>query len=197
MNTADDTPFFLIGNSIVADFVNTLAQRENQPLELLPDWNAVVAWAVATGTIDARHVASLRRAGSARWHTRAVQLRATLRDALEQFSRVGTMSAATLAAINDELGATPLVARLQQKNDSVLLSLAPQEINPAALLALIARHAAELFASVDHHRVRRCSGQSCVLWFHDTSKNNARRWCSMEGCGNRSKVSTHYHRHKA
>ena len=197
MNTAPDTPFFLIGNSIAADFVNTLAQRENQPLELLPDWNAVVAWAVATGTIDARHAAALRRAGNSRWHTRAVQLRATLRDAFEQFSQPGTLSAATLAALNDELAATPLVARLQQNKESLSLTLAPQEIDPAALLAMIARAAAELFSSADHHRLRRCSGASCVLWFHDTSKNNARRWCSMEGCGNRSKVSAHYHRHKA
>ncbi|MFB4293526.1 CGNR zinc finger domain-containing protein [Nonomuraea sp. ATR24] len=37
-------------------------------------------------------------------------------------------------------------------------------------------------------RVRKCANPQCVLWFLDVSKNGSRRWCSMEVCGNRSKV---------
>ncbi|WP_336212453.1 CGNR zinc finger domain-containing protein [Nonomuraea sp. LPB2021202275-12-8] len=37
-------------------------------------------------------------------------------------------------------------------------------------------------------RVRACAGPQCVLWFLDVSRNGSRRWCSMEGCGNRAKV---------
>ena len=37
-------------------------------------------------------------------------------------------------------------------------------------------------------RVRKCANPECVLWFLDTSKNGSRRWCSMEACGNRTKV---------
>ncbi|MFD1932920.1 MULTISPECIES: CGNR zinc finger domain-containing protein [Nonomuraea] len=37
-------------------------------------------------------------------------------------------------------------------------------------------------------RVRKCANPACVLWFADVSKNGRRRWCSMEGCGNRAKV---------
>jgi predicted RNA-binding Zn ribbon-like protein len=41
-------------------------------------------------------------------------------------------------------------------------------------------------------RVRRCAHPACVLWFHDVSRAGTRRWCSMEGCGNRAKAGRHY-----
>lgn len=43
-------------------------------------------------------------------------------------------------------------------------------------------------------RVRRCAHPACVLYFHDTSRNGTRRWCSMEVCGNRAKAGRHYAR---
>lgn len=45
-------------------------------------------------------------------------------------------------------------------------------------------------------RVRACANGDCVLHFYDVSKNGARRWCSMAGCGNRAKAQRHYARHR-
>jgi predicted RNA-binding Zn ribbon-like protein len=40
--------------------------------------------------------------------------------------------------------------------------------------------------------LRRCANHdTCVLMFLDTSRSHTRRWCSMELCGNRSKVAAH------
>lgn len=44
-------------------------------------------------------------------------------------------------------------------------------------------------------RVRKCANPDCVLWFWDVSKNGQRRWCSMQGCGNRMKAARFYERH--
>lgn len=44
-------------------------------------------------------------------------------------------------------------------------------------------------------RVRKCANPECVLWFYDTSRNGQRRWCSMEGCGNRNKAARFYDKH--
>lgn len=43
-------------------------------------------------------------------------------------------------------------------------------------------------------RIRKCASETCVLRFHDTSRNGTRRWCSMAACGNRAKASRHYAR---
>ena len=46
-------------------------------------------------------------------------------------------------------------------------------------------------------RVRECAGDNCQLIFLDTSRPGNRRWCSMERCGNRSKVRAHRARRTA
>ncbi|MCG5215916.1 CGNR zinc finger domain-containing protein [Streptosporangium sp. KLBMP 9127] len=45
-------------------------------------------------------------------------------------------------------------------------------------------------------RIRRCANPACVLYFYDTSRNGTRRWCSMNGCGSRTKAARHYQRNR-
>jgi predicted RNA-binding Zn ribbon-like protein len=56
-----------------------------------------------------------------------------------------------------------------------------------AALGPIALAAVKLFTEGDFHRVRECGGHACGWLFYDRSKNNRRRWCEMEVCGNRAK----------
>lgn len=58
-------------------------------------------------------------------------------------------------------------------------------------LATVARDAVELFGDHGHGRVRQCAADDCGLVFYDESRSNNRRWCSMQRCGNRSKVRAH------
>jgi predicted RNA-binding Zn ribbon-like protein len=57
-------------------------------------------------------------------------------------------------------------------------------------LSAMAREAVNLLAS-DEGRFRMCAADDCQLVFHDDSRSNNRRWCSMLRCGNRSKVRAH------
>jgi predicted RNA-binding Zn ribbon-like protein len=54
-------------------------------------------------------------------------------------------------------------------------------------LGPIALAAVRLFTEGDFHRIRECGGHACGWLFYDRSKNNRRRWCEMEVCGNRAK----------
>jgi predicted RNA-binding Zn ribbon-like protein len=56
-----------------------------------------------------------------------------------------------------------------------------------AALGPIALAAVRLFTEGDFHRIRACGGHACGWLFYDRSKNNRRRWCEMEVCGNRAK----------
>ena len=56
-----------------------------------------------------------------------------------------------------------------------------------AALGPIAVAAVRLFTQGDFHRIRECGGHACGWLFYDRSKNNRRRWCEMEVCGNRAK----------
>lgn len=58
----------------------------------------------------------------------------------------------------------------------------------AAALSSLARDAIELVSGDQAARLRECSKPDCSLLFVDTSRAGARRWCSMETCGNQDKV---------
>src|SRR5256885_16448555 len=60
----------------------------------------------------------------------------------------------------------------------------------AQLLGTVAQQAVELFGGPNFTRIRQCEGDGCALLFIDLSRSGARRWCSMESCGNRAKART-------
>jgi predicted RNA-binding Zn ribbon-like protein len=65
-----------------------------------------------------------------------------------------------------------------------------------AALASLARDAIDLLGGPHATRVRECAAEDCALLFVDASRPGRRRWCSMEGCGNRAKT-TSYRRRRA
>jgi predicted RNA-binding Zn ribbon-like protein len=57
----------------------------------------------------------------------------------------------------------------------------------AAALGPIALAATTLVTERDPTRIKQCGGVACGWLFYDETKNNRRRWCEMEVCGNRAK----------
>jgi predicted RNA-binding Zn ribbon-like protein len=62
------------------------------------------------------------------------------------------------------------------------------EGDAGALLVTLAREAVRLFGSDAAKLIRQCESPSCTLYFVDNSRRGDRRWCSMSGCGNKTKV---------
>jgi len=69
--------------------------------------------------------------------------------------------------------------------------------SPDKMLWPIARSAAELLTSEDLLRVKECANEQdgCGWLFLDSTKNQKRRWCSMDSCGNRVKFRKYYDTH--
>jgi predicted RNA-binding Zn ribbon-like protein len=61
-------------------------------------------------------------------------------------------------------------------------------VTSQGVLSTVARDAVDLFTGPRALRIRRCEATNCGLTFADTSRSGRRRWCSMERCGNRTKV---------
>ncbi len=66
---------------------------------------------------------------------------------------------------------------------------------PEEAFAPLADAIAGLLTDVAGSRIRKC--RNCVLHFYDTSKKGTRLWCSMNLCGNRSKVAAYAGRKRA
>lgn len=62
-------------------------------------------------------------------------------------------------------------------------------VRPERSLWPIAFSAARLLEGPDLARLKACDG--CGRLFLDASHNRSRRWCDMQGCGNRAKAARH------
>ncbi len=82
------------------------------------------------------------------------------------------------------------------ENDSFVLEYIPNASKYNELLTKIAIELIKLLNSKEFKYLKKCDNHKCSLYFIDTSRNHSRRWCSMEICGNRSKVSNFVKRKK-
>jgi predicted RNA-binding Zn ribbon-like protein len=201
--TTDDSDwrdgFLFVGNQLALDFVNTCPVQNGRPMELLPDFSALLRWFEEAELLSAREVANLQQ----RWGNSAVaqrtveavrELRERLRKEVLAWEHGGAVHYSTVAELNRLMVDHPMLTRLKANGSASSAELWFEPRRPEDLFAPLAHSAATLFTNVDRTRVRKC-GQ-CVLHFYDTSKKGTRRWCSMQLCGNRLKVAAYASRQR-
>jgi len=186
--------FLFLGNHLALDFVNTRPVQHGQPLELLPDFSAVIRWFRAADLLAPRHAGELQRrwGGSARAR-RTVEtiweLRERLRNEVFSWEDGAAVHGSTRDELNRLMAEHPMRTRLKASGRVLSTEFYFEPRQPEDLFAPLAHSAASLFAHVDCDRVRKCD--QCVLHFLDISKKGTRRWCSMQLCGNRLKVAAY------
>ena len=186
--------FLFLGNLLVLDFLNTRPVSNNEPLELLPDFGALLNWFRAAGVIDSGAVTRLEhweRSPTASRVMRAMRsLREKLRKEVLSWEQGTSVQGGTLHELNQLLAKYPMRAKLLGgKKSSLRMQLYCEARKPEDLFAPVVHSAAILFSAIDRSRVRKCD--QCVLHFYDISKKGTRRWCSMQLCGNRLKVAAY------
>jgi len=184
--------FLFVGNHLALDFLNTRPVQNDEPMELLPDFSALLRWFQAAELITTRDAASLQQEwGKSARARRSVEtlreLREKLRKEILSWEGGSVVHNSTVDELNRLMSDYPMRTRLKTKGSDTELWFEPRQ--PEELFAPLAHSAATLFADVDRNRVRRCA--QCVLHFQDTSKKGTRRWCSMQLCGNRLKVAAY------
>ena len=191
--------FLFVGNALALDFLNTRPLMEGQPVEMLPDGEALAKWMGAAGLVDDEKAARLghrwkgpRSAGTIKELHR---LRENLRRAVFQMEAGGSPPSVFVNDLNRLLGAYPGLDQVVKGDCGLerrkLFDLELPEDAFAPLIDAIAN----FVTHADPTRLRKCKG--CVLHFCDTSKKGTRIWCSMGICGNRSKVAAYAERRRA
>ncbi|MCB1877062.1 MAG: CGNR zinc finger domain-containing protein [Chromatiales bacterium] len=188
MNTTPE--FIFLGNNTAVDFVNTEIILKGELIDLLPTPDELVRWTqraglqldVSTTTMD---------------HSDILDFRKSLRTLFS--ARIDNIMVPdhALTAVNHHLIRFAKREVLAVKEDEYFLKPAATTLNPSMLLEYLAYAGATLLASSQANRLKRCNNPDCVLMFVDTSRSQKRRWCSMETCGNRAKVSTHYKKQRS
>ncbi len=188
--------FFWIGGALWLDAVNSEWISDGERVDGWRDAASLEAWLRQAGERfgEAEALRDVRLKGGDELLEAAKPLRAALRAACEAAHEERRVPALALAELNAALARRAVMSRLEATADGWRERevLAGQE----GVLWLLARSAARSWTGGELSRLKPCANPDCILWFLDTSKNGTRRWCSMQGCGNRHKVTAHYERRK-
>jgi predicted RNA-binding Zn ribbon-like protein len=187
-------PFLFVGERPCIDFVNTSFVDGGEAVDLLAGFDALVDWCEQAQVVSTAEARDVRRrwygsTEAAATHARALAFRDVLRGMLERLAARRSVPQGTLDAINDLLRLDTGRPEIVRARDGYETRQRRTLDQPDQLLAVIAVSAAQLLSGADLSLVKACQNPQCVLFFYDTTKNHARRWCSMAACGNRAKVA--------
>jgi predicted RNA-binding Zn ribbon-like protein len=184
------------------NFVNTLEWRgSSSPNDLLMEISNFIEWALAAELVDAGGANAIRV--HVKKHPRVSQQSfKRIVAARELFYRIFSSIAqddepieSDLLGFNKILSDANSQVKLVKQSGSYQWSWEYDALSLDVVLWMLARAAAELLTSSDIQRLGECADdRGCAYIFIDVSRNHSRRWCSMEGCGNRAKAQRHYRR---
>jgi predicted RNA-binding Zn ribbon-like protein len=117
--------------------------------------------------------------------TAAKALRQAIWDAAHARAADRSLPAGAVATINQAAAAAPLLPALAA--DGTTAGWA-SPVRATQALSSLAREMIELLSGPLAGRIRECASDNCPLVFVDQSRPGARRWCTMERCGNRHKL---------
>ncbi|WP_169728770.1 CGNR zinc finger domain-containing protein [Salinarimonas rosea] len=194
--------------ALVLDFVNSTTGRSHGRSrweDSLTDVFATLGWLRQRGAVDEiRFRALMRIAASDQAASDAFMEDARrLRAALERIFHAAIAGTAPREADLARLTAhgrpaRPAPARLVWGPQGLARAEPePSELVLADALAPVVASAEALLTADRLVRIKTCGSSTCEWLFLDTSKNNSRRWCRMDVCGNREKGRRRLQRERA
>ncbi|MFN2629461.1 MAG: ABATE domain-containing protein [Gaiellaceae bacterium] len=185
VNNPDELAFRFVSGHRALDLLSTLGDRHREPVERLREPTDLDRWLTAAALpVDAqatgRDLAEARR----------------LRETVNRLVRAVLAGTAPHADDVDMLNRCTQRPPLAPQIDASLERHWAGKRPVRAALALIAREAAELLSSPDRDLIRECAaGSNCSLLYLDRSHARRRRWCEMDRCGSRAKMTSYRRRH--
>jgi predicted RNA-binding Zn ribbon-like protein len=186
------TQFF--GGRVCLDFANTLDWRtSDEPQELMPDYEALIAWSSRRGTLPAEAVANLR-SHAATDPVRAEGVMAVAFSLRAELWKIGdalrAQREADLGSVNRLLAGVPPQPRLVRHGTIYVHALTGGDLREPLWPVLWSLTA--VLSSSDAIRLGCCQATGCGWFYVDESPNRTRLWCSSEVCGNRERARRAY-----
>ncbi len=176
--------FEFITGSLSLDFVDTVARRSTDPVDLLETEADLDEWIVLASAND-------RLPMRPQPHADRPQLMFA-RDLREAVYRTAQVASATGKLPGEDVTLINRAARLapvypQLTGDAVSF-VSANDVD--GVMSMIAADAIECLRGDNRWRIRQCPG--CRMLFVDRSRPGRRRWCSSaRGCGNQDKLRRH------
>jgi predicted RNA-binding Zn ribbon-like protein len=190
----------LVGGALCLDFVNTINSRLNPEHDYLMQYPDLVGWTSKVGILSPAQANQLKK--------QVKQDEEAAEESLSEARRIRELLYRLFS--NAAKGSEP-----NKKDMETFVSIYGESISSGQLIKAdkhyvatwkmgerldavlwpIIHSAGELLLSDDLEHVKECPG--CSWLFLDTSKNQSRRWCSMNTCGARDKMRRYHKRKQA
>ena len=183
----------LDGGNLSLDFMNTINDRyEEPPEDYLHHYLDLITWAHFANAIDCSQKKKLLQISQENQeeanqiYKESIQLRETIYEYIVSLINRDEISPANSQLINQWISKAFSNLELTRMGKEFVLDWKAENFGLESVLWPITRSFTDLITSDARKRIKQCS--NCGWVFVDYSKNNSRRWCSMETCGNRVKA---------
>jgi predicted RNA-binding Zn ribbon-like protein len=183
----------LDGGNLSLNFVNTIHDRYEEPFkDYLHHYLDLITWANFADAINSAQKKKLlqisqeNQGGAKLVYKESIQLREAIYGYIVSFLNQDEIPSPILQLINQWLSRAFSNLELNRVDRDCVLDWNPENFGLESVLWPIIKSFADLITSDARNRIKLCS--NCGWVFVDNSKNNSRRWCSMETCGNRLKA---------
>lgn len=188
---------------LALDFANTVSWHASERAhEWLNSYQDLVTWGEITGILPVDQSWKLRSlAGSTpdiagQIMERTIALREAIYHIFSSVAHGRHTDPDDLEILNQELHISSSKRYIDITNDHFTWKWSNDPLLLERIIWPVAQAAADLLVSEEIHRVGECEGEGCGWMFLDLSKNQSRRWCSMNECGNRAKARRYYRKQK-
>lgn len=186
--------FTNFGGSLLTNFLNTIRMESSRMQDLLDTPADVERWCgfmLQTGWLSAQQYHRLELGPMLLSPLRL--FRSTSRRFLAQHSDPNSLG----SWLTEQLASRSLTFQVHNAERTGWTCMPiPEQGGTDGLIALLAYDWMRLGGSKSLERVKRCESPHCLAYF--VNESGRRKWCSMEGCGNRQKSRRHYRRgHRA
>lgn len=194
----------LLSGHLSLDFANTVSTRlESFRTEYLTGYSQLVDWSRHAGILSTDQARRLKRLAAHRSSKadtvlhRAIEIREVLFSIFSALAQRKKPRHEDLDDLNVALRDAMRYLEVQRVKDRFQWGWTTEPEALDSMLWPIVHAGAELLTVPERNKVRQCANDPVCQWlFLDKSKNQSRRWCSMDLCGSRDKVKRYYHRKK-
>jgi predicted RNA-binding Zn ribbon-like protein len=183
---------FFCGGLRCIDFCNTFDHLHTPPqYDRFPDRATILQWGQAAGILPSDFQDTSTTDG--RFYAEALETRSLVFRLLLPFTQFNTPAESDLAAFNTRLQEVSRKMQIVSTAKGYALVYHTDDLLEQVTCEAV-RSVADLLLTNRLERVRQCG--ECGWLFYDSSRNQSRRWCEMNSCGNRAKARRHYERVK-
>jgi predicted RNA-binding Zn ribbon-like protein len=193
-----------LGGNLSLDFANTVDRDRDGHTrhEYLNSYGSLVEWAIHAGILETEIGTNLLQTCSrdpvSAEHSlaEALRFRRAIQLVFSSIARTLDPDADSLERLRRHYLRAVEMSHLRADCETIRLVPLTNTDHLDQILWPIAIAAIDLLKSGPLERIKRCPGDDdqCGWLFLDTTRNNSRRWCSMQSCGSRDKMRRLYYR---